>query len=355
LEAHYDNSDTEHEDVGGSADDTVNSDPDGEAGDVTVKSDPDDDSSPPSNSSQITKIVSPLAAFAGLILIAGIWMTRRRRVEDVDDQNENLMKHTREGFDVENATVSGNTYRTGAFTEDDGTLDDSVDVREDNRRNNVSRNHTKEIVGVVNDLEEISINDDGASTTSVSSNSNCSTNSCDGRLIEAARAAMTAEAFQPDKSKIYDSSDKPEWANRTVSESPIEATDDEKSVLHTYLMKEVPPPKSASGSDDDATTKSIPSSLPSIKCDTEESEVSDAEEINAPSLSENKELKPEEETSRNGDNKTPAWMMAKLRPVSENVSIPKKDDFNEFASTGSSDNEPEWMKKFKQMGLEKKE
>jgi hypothetical protein len=49
---------------------------------------------------------------------------------------------------------------------------------------------------------------------------------------------------------------------------------------------------------------------------------------------------------------TPVWMKAQLRPVSA-TPFAKSDVFIEPFS--SADSEPEWMKKFKQMGLEKNE
>lgn len=270
-------------------------------------------------------------------MIAGVWISRRRSSDCELDQDENLMKHTREGFDVETGTVSGNTYRTGAFTEDDGTLEESVDAHEENRRIKMSQNHAKEMVHVLNDLEEVSINDDGASTTSVSSGYHSPTNSCDGSLIEAARAAMSAEALQPDKSKVYDSSVKPEWATRTSTTAPDEentfASLDDASSVRTSSYK-----------------KFIEPSLSSAVNHTEQTDANDADVVSAPNLSETIEI---EDIPIIENTSTPAWMKTQLRPVSEPSSIPKSDVFNEQAA--GVDTEPEWMKKFKQMGLEKKD
>ena len=95
--------------------------------------------------------MSPIAAFAGLLLIGGIWLSRRRRPNVTLDKNENLMKHTRDGFDVEDGTVSGNTYRTGAFTEDDGTLEESVDVMQETVKNKISQRFDRELEKVMNE------------------------------------------------------------------------------------------------------------------------------------------------------------------------------------------------------------
>jgi hypothetical protein len=316
----------------------------------------DTDSSSPSSSSSITKIVSPLAAFAGLILIGGIWMSRKRKSEESLDQNENLMKHTCEGFDVETGTVGGNTYRTGAFTEDDGTLEESIDVHEENRSSKTSQDHVKEMIKVINDLEEVSLNDDGASTTSVSSGSHSRSNSCDEQLIETARAAMTADAFRPDKSKIYDNSVKPDWASRSHVDSVVEATeaaneseDDQISVTTSYL-------------------KFIPSNLNLAEKDEGDDKVPEpdhAVESAQPALTTVSNSKIEEalvstespasiDKHKNDDNNTkPPWMNAQLRPITSKVSIPKDEVFSSFSSGANT--EPEWMKKFKQMGLEKKD
>ena len=274
-----------------------------------------------------------------MILIAGVWISRRRSVANEPDEDDNLMKHTREGFDVETGTVSGNTYRTGAFTEDDGTLEESVDVAEENRKSNISRTHAKEMVQVLSELEEVSINDDGASTTSVSSGSHSATNSCDGSLIEAARAAMSADAFLPDKSKVYDSSVKPEWATRTSSTAADEFVnegDDATSVGTTSYKKFL-------------------TSSPSP--DVNNAELEEGKEINDVdvALSNSSEIKipVAEEGPIDDKTSTPAWMKTQLRPVSANTSTPKSEVFNE--QTSGVGNEPEWMKKFKQMGLEKKE
>jgi hypothetical protein len=300
------------------------------------------DTSSPSSTSSIAKIVSPLAAFAGLLLIAGVWISRRRTSDSELDQDENLMKHTREGFDVETATVSGNTYRTGAFTEDDGTLEESVDVQEENRKNKMSQFHTKEMVHVLHELEEVSINDDSASTTSVSSGAHSPTNSCDGSLIEAARAAMSAEVFQHDKSKVYDSSAKPEWATRTNSTAPDNQVDEEcyESLDTTSLRA--------------TSYKKFIVSSPSPEVDyAEQSDLNEIEDVGGVSLLNTRERKVAEGVLSDDNTNTPVWMKTQLRPVSANSSIPRSELFNEQSS--SVDTEPEWMKKFKQMGLEKKD
>ena len=280
--------------------------------------------------------MSPLAAFAGLILIAGVWISRRPNSDSELDHDENLMKHTREGFDVETGTVSGNTYRTGAFTEDDGTLEESVDVHEENR-NKMSQIHTKEMVQVLHELEEVSIDADGASTTSVSSGCHSPTNSCDGSLIEAVRAAMSAEAMQPDKSKVYDSSVKPEWATRTSSIAPDEVESSD------YL--------------DDATSawstsckKFIVSSPPAANF-REQGDLNDINDVDVASLPNESESKVADDIPTVENANTPAWMKAQLRPVS--VTSSKCDVLNEQSS--GAEKEPEWMKKFKLMGLEKKQ
>jgi hypothetical protein len=304
-----------------------------------VDSDANSEGSSPSNTSSITKIVSPLAAFAGLILFAGVWISRRRKVDSGFDQDENLMKHTREGFDVETGTVSGNTYRTGAFTEDDGTLEESVDVHEENIRSKMSHSHTEEMVQILNELEEVSVNDDGASTTSVSSGRYSPTNSCDGSLIEAARAAMSAEALKPDKSKLYDNSVKPEWAKRTGTITPDEiessgSLDDASSAGSTSYKKFI-----------------VSTSSPAVDF-PEQGDFVDVSDVDV-ALNVVGEMKEVEDVPTVDNACTPTWMKAQLRPVSATSSVPKSDVFNEPSS--GADNEPEWMKKFKQMGLEKKE
>lgn len=318
---------------------------DGRSTDGTADSDVDRpvDTSSPSNTSSIAKIVSPLAAFAGLVLLAGILISRRRNADSELDQEENLMKHTREGFDVETATVSGNTYRTGAFTEDDGTLEESVDVHEENRKNKMSQIHAKEMVHVMHELEEVSINDDSASTTSVSSGTHSPTNSCDGSLIEAARAAMSAEIFQHNKSKVYDSSVKPEWATRTnATASDVQLNEDCFESLDTTSLR--------------ATSyKKFIAKSPSPTVEyIEESELSEVKDVDGEaSLMNTCEVKVGEDVASDENTSTPVWMKTQLRPVSVNSSTPRSELFND--QTSSVDAEPEWMKKFKQMGLEKKE
>ena len=301
------------------------------------------DTSSPTNSSSIAKIVSPLAAFAGLILIAGVWISRRRTSDSEFDQNENLMKHTREGFDVETATVSGNTYRTGAFTEDDGTLEESVDVHEENRKNKLSQINEKEIVHVLHELEEVSINDDSASTTSVSSGTHSTTNSCDESLIEATRAAMTAEVFQHDKSKVYDSSIKPEWATRTTTTIQDNQLLDEECYesLDTTSLR--------------ATSyKKFIALSPNPAVDVaEQSYPYEVNDFDGASLLNTPEVKEADDVPSDDSNNIPVWMKTQLRPVSANSSTPRSELFNDH--TSSVDTEPEWMKKFKSMGLEKKE
>lgn len=176
----------------------------------------DNGPTPEKADSSVTKIVSPLAALAGLLVLGGVVIHfKRNRTAPGLDRNENLMKHTREGFDVEGGTVSGNTYRTGVFS-DDGT-EGSTGAFDNYRRQKVSKKLEKELEKVMDELDEVSLGDDAASTTSVTSGSHSySGSSSDGTLVEAARAAMSAGKYLPKKSKKYDESAKPEWASRST-------------------------------------------------------------------------------------------------------------------------------------------
>jgi hypothetical protein len=298
----------------------------------------------------VAKVVSPLAAFAGLLIIGGLVLSRRRSSEANLDGNDNLMKHTREGFDVETGTVSGNTYRTGVFTEDDGTLEGSVDASEGHRNSKMSQKYLNGVENVVKDLEEVSLGDDGASTTSFSSDAYASASSCDGRLIDAVRASMTAEAFKPDKSKVYDTSIKPEWASRSKTTVDSETSQSETGQSSRKVGPEIA--AAADSSFDDSSMKSssykkfILSSQPLEKgkniheVDMEspapfETETKDAHVVN------------------DNTSETPSWMKAQLRPVLTTPLMSKSSCTENSAS--NDETEPEWMKKFRQMGLEKKE
>jgi hypothetical protein len=322
-----------------------------------------------------------LAAFAGLLLIGGVWLSRRHKSDNRCDEDENLMKHTCEGFDVETGTVGGHTYRTDAFTEDEGTLDESIDIREENLRNRTSQNHAKEMIKVINELEEVSLNDDGASTTSVSSGSHSRENSYDEHLIEAARAAMTADAFRPDKAKVYDNSVKPEWAARSYVNSDSGTNDTTNEPLDSHSTEAGYPSKSHSIADDEQSSitttsymKFIPPSLGHDVRDPDDlktAEAVDSKEVSAPpelNVVQESDLQFKQEEAiastalstaiaeKNTDDnsaKKPTWMNVQLRPISSKVSIPNDEVFSNL-STGAN-TEPEWMKKFKQMGLENKE
>lgn len=307
-----------------------------------------------SNSPTVAKVVSPLAAFAGLLIVGGFLFSRRRSAERNLDGNENLMKHTREGFDVETGTVSGNTYRTGAFTEDDGTLEGSVDASEGNRNHKVTQKYLNEMDNVAKDLEEVSLGDDGASMVSFSSGAYATVNSCDGRLIDAVRASMTAEAFKPDKSKVYDTSIKPEWASRSKvtigSETCLTEMD------HPTRMAEHEDTASCSSFDDSSMKsvsykKFIPSSpLPEEGKNSHDEAADEYENPRSVPFETEKHFSDEANDNRN---ETPSWMKAQLRPVPSIQHIPKSNPTENLASNQES--EPEWMKKFRQMGLEKKD
>lgn len=161
------------------------------------------------NNNSVTKIVSPIAAFAGLLLLGGLLANRfkRNRAEPTMDKNVNLMKHVRDGDDVESGTVSGNTYRTGAFT-DDGTLG-SIGAFEDFRRQKTSKKLQKELEKVMDDLEEVSLGDDCGSTSSGNS---------DGTMVAYPKSVMS-EALKAKKIKKHDESVKPDWASRSASKT----------------------------------------------------------------------------------------------------------------------------------------
>jgi hypothetical protein len=300
----------------------------------------------------VAKVVSPLAAFAGLLILGGYVFSRRRSSERNLDTNENLMKHTREGFDVETGTVSGNTYRTGVFTEDDGTLEGSVDASEGNRNHKMTQKYLNEMDNVAKDLEEVSLGDDGASTTSTSSGAYASANSCDGRLIDAVRASMTAEAFKPDKSKIYVTTIKPEWASRS------KATIDSES-----SQSETDPPTRIDGSEfvaasdasfDDSSMKSVSYKKFILSSPLPEDKNSHEVAYESPRTIPLVTQMNDDDVTNDDRNETPSWMKAQLRTVPSTPHVSQSIHTDNLASI-NHDAEPEWMKKFRQMGLEKKE
>lgn len=324
-------------------------------GPTEVPNDGNNDSpSSSSNSSTVAKVVSPLAAFAGLLILGGFMLSRRRSSKENIDGNENLMKHTREGFDVETGTVSGNTYRTGVFTEDDGTLEGSVDVSEGQRNHKMSHKHLNEMENVVKDLEEVSLGDDGASTNSVSSGAYACANSCDGRLIDAVRASMTSEAFKPDKSRVYDASIKPEWASR--SKATVDSETCQPETDHTNRLGGPEFDATSAPSLDDSSTKSV-SYKKFLRSSPHPEEDKTSHEVACESLW----TVPDETETMHADvtdcnrNETSSWMKTQLRPISNTPQVPKNGLLENLASNDDNDSEPEWMKKFRQMGLEKKD
>lgn len=311
--------------------------------------DGNDDAS--SNSSTVAKVVSPLVAFAGLVIIGGVVLSQRRSSKGNLDGNENLMKHTREGFDVETGTVSGNTYRTGVFTEDDGTLEGSVDASEGHLNHTIAQKYLNEMENVVKDLEEVSLGDDGASMTSVSSDVFASVNSCDDRLLDAVRASMTAEVFKPDKLKVYDTSLKPEWASRSKAILTSEASELEGDHLTGIVRPNVS--AASNSSFDDPSTKAVSYKKFILSSPSLEDEQNFLEESHESQRSVLFETETNDSCKDDNRNESPIWIKAQLRPVQNATNVPKISLTDSLLS--SDDTEPEWMKKFRQMGLERKE
>jgi hypothetical protein len=367
------------------------------------------------SSSEVTRIVTPLAAFAGVLLLLGALVhVQRNRNSGSLDKHENLMKHTRdEGYYAETGTVSGNTYRTGAFS-DDGTENSPNPYDEYSKYKRGQKMKPETEKGA--DLEEVSLGDDARSTRSVNSATHSRTNSNDSEtsaetMIKVARESMTADVFKPKRSALYDERMKPTWASRgnyaavsmskntnmivatpQVEESvtSVASADISSPDIGTPEMYFAKPPmvrdatvKMATVSESVKNELSIPELLDTNNRSTAATLVSKPvmAVTNAPefssdisehtSLPVDSEPKPEldaaqempivhvarSQSTATGsielskvDDSRPAWMKAQLKSVASNPSSPSRKWVPPPAPTSA---EPEWMQKFKQMGLDK--
>jgi hypothetical protein len=86
---------------------------------------------------------------------------------------------------------------------------------------------------------------------------------------------------------------------------------------------------------------------------TPASEESNASESTSPVMASESMVSPSVSGTDGTETTKPEFTKAQLRPVPSKLAVPTVDVFAKSSSVENS--EPEWMRKFKQMGLEKKE
>lgn len=319
------------------------------------------------SSSSVTRIVSPLAAFAGVLVIIGalVHIKRNRNASGLD-RNENLMKHTRDDeYCAETGTISGNTYRTSAFS-DDGTFS-SAPIFNAYKKKHQNYDHKKGQEKAT-EMDDVSLGDDARSTVSVTSGTHSRTNSFDssssvGTMVKAVRATMSADDFKP-KAKQYDESKKPVWASRGTITQPkftqldtqevdLEQIDDccSQSVVNDELKDELYLPQLGNQNVAEEAKAMVTESKLSLP--TEKKSGLDEHEPSTPIARHDAGhvvMERSVEVAASTDDEKPAWMKANVRPIASNPPSPSRA----ITSQPSSD-EPEWMRKFKQMGLDKQE
>jgi len=367
-------------------------------------------------SSSPVKIVVPIVAVFILFLLGlsvhyrYVQQTKGRRIMAKD---ENIMKH-KDRDDVEDGTIAGDTYKTSAFSED-GAISAYEDFKARARKNKKTKeNLDKEMDRMIRDLEEVSLasstsrmsgknsadSDDGSESSIVAATQAKTMtvvldDSCKPawaqRASQAAAAAKTtvskndsprvqvpvssefAPSSAPPQSSVASSVATPK--NDTPSPEPTnEVTSKFSSSTKEALSMPVLEDEDNSESDllfenssamvlassqkmaapDHLSTLGVtePTVAPALEDMAIVPSNTKSSWLQAPMISSPSTAATETATStvpKEGGEAKPDWMKARLRPVPK--SAPAEDKTQTPPS--SSSQQPEWMTKFKQMGLDK--
>lgn len=301
------------------------------------------------SSSTLSKVVIPVASivFLGLLTFAGYirFQQHKKNSDPFFDRNENIMKHAEYDRDMEDGT-----YKTDSYSQSDKE-DATVMAYEAFRAYKEKGNLDKHMDQMIQDLEEVASVGSSTSYTSEriddddegdEDEEDCNMNDQAESLSVAATLVAPSKAFH-----LANASDdtKPAWARRYLAPSSMDLRSGNTVVDSQHSSTPIISQLSESTRDT--------LSIPVLEVDKYYDEVEEASIWTEESIEE--DVKPVPEVSQFDDEESP---IAEKTPKEEDftkVRLRSKVEVSAENEKDTKSSEPEWLVKYKQMGLDKKE